>query len=121
MVRERTRLGDSARGNDTPFWELFQDRAGADQWLASWRSRLARETADPLQAEKMDRQNPIYLPRNHLVEEALAAAINDDDLRPFDAIHQVLSDPYRDQGPEKERYARPAPRDGRAYRTFCGT
>ena len=115
------RLGDSARGNDTPFWSLFEDRAGADQWLASWRARLAREADDSSRAAKMDRENPLYIPRNHLVEEALAAAINDDDLGPFEALHHILSEPYTDQGRDKERYTQPAPRDGRVYRTFCGT
>ena len=55
------------------------------------------------------------------VEEALAAAINDDDLKPFEALHDVLSRPYDDQGKAKARYAEPAPLDGRVYRTFCGT
>jgi uncharacterized protein YdiU (UPF0061 family) len=115
------RLGDSARGEDTPFWTLFQDRAAVDQWLTRWRARLAREADDGRRAERMDRENPLYIPRNHLVEEALAAAINDDDLEPFEALHIVLGDPYKDQGPDKDRYAQPAPRDGRVYRTFCGT
>jgi len=115
------RLGDSARGDDTPFWTLFEDRAAADQWLSSWRIRLARDTDDGLRAERMDRENPLYIPRNHLVEEALAAAINDDDLEPFQALHEVLSHPYDDQGSDKNRYAQPSPPDGGVYRTFCGT
>jgi uncharacterized protein YdiU (UPF0061 family) len=115
------RLGDSARGDDAPFWSLFEDRAAADRWLSSWRARIARETEDPARAEKMDKANPLYIPRNHLVEEALAAAINDDDLGPFEALHNVLSDPYNDQGRDNERYTQPAPHDGPVYRTFCGT
>jgi uncharacterized protein YdiU (UPF0061 family) len=114
------RLSDCARGDDTPFWSLFEDRAGADHWLSSWRIRLARESDDG-RAQRMDGENPLYIPRNHLVEEALGAAINDDDLRPFEALHAVLSNPFVDQGPDKTRYAEPAPRDGPVYRTFCGT
>lgn len=115
------RLGESARGDDTPFWSLFEDRGAADQWLATWRARLAREKENPSRAETMDRENPLYIPRNHLVEEALAAAISENDLGPFEALHGVLANPFEDQGPERERYAQPAPRDGHIYRTFCGT
>ena len=114
------RLGDAARGDDTPFWSLFEDRVAADQWLSTWRLRLDREEDNPGRAEKMDRENPLYIPRNHLVEEALAAAINDD-LGPFNALHEVLSKPYVDQGSGRERYTQLAPQDGRIYRTFCGT
>ena len=115
------RLSDAARGDDTPFWSLFEDRAAADQWLSTWRARLGREKADPGRADRMDQENPLYIPRNHLVEEALAAAIKEDDLGPFDALHEVLARPYVAQGADKERYAEPAPLDGRVYRTFCGT
>jgi uncharacterized protein YdiU (UPF0061 family) len=116
------RLSDCARGDDIPFWSLFADRAGADQWLATWRARLAKQADSPeAQATRMDLENPLYIPRNHLVEEALAAAINEDDLAPFEALHQTLSRPYVDQGKGMEKYARPAPADAPAYRTFCGT
>jgi uncharacterized protein YdiU (UPF0061 family) len=114
-------LGDSARGEDAPFWSLFEDREAADRWLTSWRARLAHENDNPDRAAQMDGENPAYIPRNHLVEAALAAAINDDDLAPFEALHEVLGNPYVDQGPGMERYARPAPRGGAVYRTFCGT
>jgi uncharacterized protein YdiU (UPF0061 family) len=61
----------------------------------------------------------VYIPRNHLVEEALAAA-TDGDLGPLDALLDVLTDPYRER-PGLERYAAPAPADFGAYQTFCGT
>ena len=115
------RLGDSARGEDTPFWSLFEDRASADGWLGEWRARLARDPdGEPDRALRMDRENPLYIPRNHLVEDALAAAAKDD-LGPFEALHATLARPYDDQGPGKLRYTEPAPRDGPIYRTFCGT
>jgi uncharacterized protein YdiU (UPF0061 family) len=116
------RLGDAARGNDSPFWSLFADRAAADSWLANWRARLGRDidgTED--RAERMDRVNPIYIPRNHLVEEALAAAINDGDLAPFEALRAVLAAPYVNRGAEYTRYAEPAPGHAAGYKTFCGT
>jgi uncharacterized protein YdiU (UPF0061 family) len=120
-TRAFRRLSDAVRGDDVPFWSLFDDRAAADEWLSAWRLRLGREKEDSARAEKMDRENPLYIPRNHLVEEALKAAISEDDLEPFDALHEVLSRPYVDQGPARESYTEPAPDDGRIYRTFCGT
>jgi uncharacterized protein YdiU (UPF0061 family) len=67
----------------------------------------------------MDRTNPVYIPRNHLVEEALAAATADD-LGPLQQLLEVLAHPY-DERPGLERYAAPAPGDSGPYRTFCGT
>jgi uncharacterized protein YdiU (UPF0061 family) len=67
----------------------------------------------------MDRVNPVYIPRNHLVEEALTAA-SDGDLEPLGRLLQAVSAPF-DERPGLERYAAPAPQDFGAYRTFCGT
>jgi uncharacterized protein YdiU (UPF0061 family) len=69
--------------------------------------------------ESMNRVNPIYIPRNHLVEEALTAATADD-LAPLQQLLRVLAAPY-DERSGLERYAGPAPEDFGAYRTFCGT
>ena len=67
----------------------------------------------------MNRSNPIYIPRNHLVEEALAAATAGD-LNPLRQLLAAVSAPY-DERPGLERYALPAPEDFGEYRTFCGT
>ena len=69
----------------------------------------------------MHRANPLYIPRNHRVEEALAAASEHGDLAPFDRLLEVITHPF-DERPGGERYAEPAPREVTArYRTFCGT
>jgi uncharacterized protein YdiU (UPF0061 family) len=67
----------------------------------------------------MDRANPIYIPRNHLVEEALAAATGGD-LDPLQRLLVAVTAPY-DERPGFERHASPAPEDFGTYRTFCGT
>jgi uncharacterized protein YdiU (UPF0061 family) len=64
--------------------------------------------------------NPAYIPRNHLVEEALAAAVQQDDLAPFEALLEVLARPFDDQ-PGRERYALPPEPEQRVRATFCGT
>ena len=68
----------------------------------------------------MDRINPLYIARNHLVEEALDAA-HDDNLEPFRTLWDVLRNPY-EAHEGKERYAEPAPDQfTKRYQTFCGT
>jgi uncharacterized protein YdiU (UPF0061 family) len=68
----------------------------------------------------MDRVNPVYVPRNHLVEEALAAATAGD-MEPFQRLVAVLAEPFERRA-GLERYAEPAtPSFDSAYRTFCGT
>ena len=69
----------------------------------------------------MRRVNPLVIPRNHRVEEALAAAYDDGDLAPFERLLDALRRPY-DEAPDRARYAEPAPAAVTAcYRTFCGT
>ena len=74
---------------------------------------------DTPDAELMERVNPVYVPRNHLVEEALDAATAGD-VDPFNRLMAVVTDPYT-QRPGLERYAGPAPEDFGNYRTYCGT
>ena len=69
----------------------------------------------------MRRVNPWIIPRNHRVEEALAAASTDNDLGPFERLLAALRRPY-DEVPELAAYAEPASAEVTAgYRTFCGT
>jgi serine/tyrosine/threonine adenylyltransferase len=83
-----------------------------DSWVERWRG-LGPD------AELMDRVNPAYVPRNHLVEEALTAA-HHGDLAPVQRLLEAVSDPFTER-PGLERYAEPAPDDFGRYRTFCGT
>jgi uncharacterized protein YdiU (UPF0061 family) len=105
-------LGRAARGDVEPVRGLFVDLAAFDRWLTRWRA-LAPD------ADAMDRVNPVYIPRNHLVEEALAAATGGD-LDPLSRLLAAVTAPY-DERTGVERYAEPAPDDFGAYRTFCGT
>jgi uncharacterized protein YdiU (UPF0061 family) len=105
-------LGTAARGDAEPARSLFIDLAGFDAWAERWRA-LGPD------AEAMDRLNPVYIPRNHLVEEALDTATSGD-LAPLHRLLDAVTAPY-DERAGLERYARPAPEDFGAYRTFCGT
>jgi serine/tyrosine/threonine adenylyltransferase len=106
------KLGAAARGDTEPARGLFLDLAGFDSWAERWRA-LSPD------AEIMDRTNPVYIPRNHLVEEALEAAVADD-LDPLRSLLDVLARPYEERA-GLERYAGAAPETFGAYQTFCGT
>ncbi|RBP64241.1 uncharacterized protein YdiU (UPF0061 family) [Brevibacterium sanguinis] len=104
-------LGTAAGGDDRPVRSLMAG-ADVDEWLGRWRAAHP----DP---DLMDRTNPIFIPRNHLVEEALDAA-TDGDMNPFTELLEVVTSPFAER-PGRERYAAPAPADFGPYRTFCGT
>jgi len=122
------RLADAADGDETPLRALFLDPAAPDAWLVRWRERCARDDERGLpegsaeaRAARMRSVNPWVIPRNHRVEEALAAASDDDDLGPFHRLLTALGRPY-DEIADNAAYAEPAPVEVTAcYRTFCGT
>ena len=105
-------LGQAARGEAEPARRQILDLSAFDAWLERWRA------VSP-DAEAMDRVNPIYIPRNHLVEEALAAA-TEGDTGPTERLLEAVSSPFRER-PGLEKYAEPAPESFGPYRTFCGT
>ncbi|MDP4026296.1 YdiU family protein [Methylobacterium sp. NEAU 140] len=111
--------GDPAA--DAAVRDLFVDPTAYDAWAARWRQRLAEAGRDPAEAAAAMRAvNPAFIPRNHRVEEMIAAAVERDDLAPLDGLMAVLSRPYDDQ-PENARYAEAPDGGGVGYRTFCGT
>jgi uncharacterized protein YdiU (UPF0061 family) len=66
----------------------------------------------------MQRHNPAFVPRNHLVEAALAAATAGHDLSAMERLLDVLTAPYDH---ERDLPMFSAPGSGEPYRTFCGT
>ena len=113
-------LSSSVAGEGAVARSLFSESSAFDAWSNRWRSRLASQSRDlPAIAAAMDRTNPAYIPRNHQVEQALAAA-NAGELGPFRRLHDVLAEPF-DERPGLKTYAVPAPASFGRYRTFCGT
>jgi uncharacterized protein YdiU (UPF0061 family) len=98
--------------------------ATGDAEFDAWRRRLdARRQRQPQPAAAaeglMRCHNPAVIPRNHKVEEALAAAIDDDDFAVMERLLDVLATPY-DHDRELPTFDAPGP-GGPPYRTFCGT
>jgi serine/tyrosine/threonine adenylyltransferase len=117
------RLCDAAADEkaDTKVRGLFADPSAYDIWAARWRSRLVADRVEPnARAHAMRNVNPAFIPRNHRVEQALAAAIEYGDFSPFAELLMVLSRPYEDQAAFAD-YANPPHAGERVFRTFCGT
>lgn len=99
----------------------FSDPAEYDAWVQRWRERLASEP-QPVAARRaaMRSANPAYIPRNHRVEAALAAAIERADFAPFEELIAVLARPFEERA-EFAAYAEPPAPEQRVTQTFCGT
>ncbi|MBP6718922.1 MAG: YdiU family protein [Rhodoferax sp.] len=113
------RLMDAATGDDAPLQALFgQAQPQLTAWLERWRQRTgAREDT----VAKLRAVNPLYIARNHQVEAALAAAVDEADFAPFERLLAVLQHPF-DEREEDQAFSRPAPAEQTAcYKTFCGT
>ena len=98
--------------------ELFDDGEFLN-WKNRWKERLSKNNNSPKKfTELMRNNNPLFIPRNHKVEEALESA-EQNDLKPFNKILEVLEKPY-DKQEGKEDYQYPSISNEK-YQTFCGT
>jgi uncharacterized protein YdiU (UPF0061 family) len=111
-------LSAAVRGDAAPTRSSFAEPVAFDAWHERWEAALGDDRTAI--AAAMDRVNPIYVPRNHVVEEVLTAA-SWGDLDAFDELIGAVTHPF-DEVEGLERYAQPAPVEhAETYRTFCGT
>jgi uncharacterized protein YdiU (UPF0061 family) len=110
-------LSSTVRGDTEPARSMFVEPDAFDAWSGRWLDLLGGDRIAI--AAAMDRANPIYIPRNHLVEEALDAATAGD-IAPFEQLLEVVTNPF-EQLEGRERYESGAPTDAPPHRTFCGT
>ncbi len=116
-------LADAVERKYSELQMLFREQAPLESWLLQWHARCAEEQNVQMQvrAEAMRKVNPWLIPRNHLVEKALAAASDDNNLKPFERLLAALQQPYT-ENPHFSGFAEPAPGSFTAsYQTFCGT
>ena len=117
------RLCSAAAGpeGDSGVRALFDNPEAFDAWAVGWRKRLEAEPVSPQErAAAMQMANPAFIPRNHIVEAALDAAVSQQDFKPFEDLLDAGSRPYEDR-PALERYATPARPEECVSRTYCGT
>ena len=97
---------------------LFDDN-GFVNWKKRWVDRLSKNNSSSKKyLEIMKKNNPLVIPRNHKVEEALEAA-EKNDLKPITQLLEILKDPYT-QKEDTPNYQIPS-RSDEKYQTFCGT
>ena len=114
-------LSDSLRGDDARLSDMTKGDTRWKAWLERWRVRVAQGHAEATAvANAMDAVNPMYVPRNHLVEESLSAASDHGDLAPFRELLSVLESPFQ-RRPGLDRFEEPAPATFGPYKTYCGT
>lgn len=115
------RLCDAAEGNVEPFRSMFIDLHSIDTWLARWKERARREvTSSQERVVNMRATNPAIIPRNHRIEELIAAAVEDGDFEPFHDMLKAIAKPFEEL-PEFSVYMQPPMGHERVFRTFCGT
>jgi uncharacterized protein YdiU (UPF0061 family) len=104
-----------ALGADPAAFEaLYPDRGSFDRWIGQWRSIAA-----PAAVERMRAVNPVIIPRNHRVEEAIRRAY-DGDFAPFHKLADALERPFEECPANAEFERAPEPHEV-VHQTFCGT
>jgi uncharacterized protein YdiU (UPF0061 family) len=112
---------DLDTANDDAILAVFDHAESFKHWLVKWRQRLQQESSgDEARKTSMCLVNPVYIPRNHLIEAAIRAAEDQGDFSVFYALHDVLQRPYEVQ-PGKEIYTQPPQPHEVVDKTFCGT
>jgi len=117
-------LTRGAEGGDfAPFLALFPSSLAADAWIGIWQDAQEGYAGEgqglPAAAKIMRRANPVFIPRNHRIEQAISAAYRHD-MAPFETLLTVLANPFSDQPDLAEFEAPPSP-DEVVAATFCGT
>lgn len=106
--------------NDASIAGIYELPESFTSWITQWQTQLARE---PLPAAERQHQmfavNPVFIPRNHLVEEVIQAA-NQGQFQPFHDLVERLADPYH-YAAIHEHYAKPPRPEQVVCKTFCGT
>lgn len=96
---------------------LEKELPGFEAWIQQWKALLAKQ---PQSWEEslalMKQRNPLIIPRNHKVEEALMWAEHGN-MEPFDKLLQAVQHPYETM---EEEFSKPAEK-GVCYQTYCGT
>jgi len=92
------------------------------QWFDRWQQRIEGQSEDKQQSSNLMRSsNPVVIPRNHLVEEALEAAVNEGDYEKLERFVSVLQNPYRYEEQHGIYSEPPSEQLDCSYVTYCGT
>ena len=115
-------LSSAIKGNDDHFLKCFVNHEEPKDWLKKWKKSLKKEKGnlDDNVVESLNSINPIYIPRNHMIERAIREYQENNTHKIMDELLEVTANPFLDQK-NKEDYALPAKEDEQVTQTFCGT
>ena len=102
------------------FLARFEESETLRHWLEGWRCHLRDGGVEPEAARAtMSRANPVFIPRNHRIEEVIQAGIAAD-FGPFQRLHEILQRPFEEQPLNADYEAAPHAHEV-VQATFCGT
>lgn len=102
------------------FQRLFNVPDAVAAWLKSWQFRLTQENSPEVIQAKMNRVNPLFIPRNHLIQKAIEDAETEDNFSQVHLLTNIYENPFTEQADFMQYAQSPADED-RVMRTFCGT
>jgi len=100
------------------FRDALTDKPAFDKWFDTWQARIKDQSAGAA-ADIMAAVNPVYIPRNHRIEQVIKAAYQGD-LAPFEELLVVLKTPFT-ANPDHRAYEDAPKTDEVVQQTFCGT
>lgn len=90
-------------------------------WQKKWQDRIALENIDLEQiSKKMDKVNPILIPRNHIIAKIITRAVNDNNYDDFYEFLEAMKKPFT-KNTKYNKYYKEVKNDERVRNTFCGT
>ncbi len=116
-----SQLSNEASDEDKQLQKLFTQPNEIDAWLSTWRNRLADESSqNQTRQALMKSVNPVYIPRNHQIENAIRLGEDHNDFSAFHALNTVLQNSFEYQQGQ-DQYMLPPKADETVHQTFCGT
>ncbi len=90
-------------------------------WQNEWRRRLNHQNLDLNKiSQKMDKVNPILIPRNHIIADIIQKSVFENDYSKFHEILQAIRHPFSENKKYTNYYEPPKECD-KVVNTFCGT
>ena len=106
---------------DSKFKEQFTTQDEISKWLVEWQLCINNQGQSKEKIyQSMRLVNPAFIPRNHLIERIIKAAVDHDDYSEMKALSSILSNPYKEQNVDFDYINPPEPSE-KVYQTFCGT
>lgn len=114
-------LSDVINNKEEAFKSQFTNKDLISDWINSWKALLNKQPnkTDDIY-HSMNSVNPLYIPRNHLVERAIKLAIDDNDFSYMLELSKILDNPFTKQDVHDD-FSRPPTEDEKVHQTFCGT